>query len=213
MREQLIQYVKLLFAGTPNSEDMQQEILQNTLDRYDDLIAQGKQPEAAYSLAIAGIGDVNELLGAPNTPVMPKTENVDYRGRPLPSSKKKTMRAVAIGLYICCVIPVVALGNIGNGIIGVCLMLLLVAAATTLIILSSGGSQSGGQTKEKDQPNHPGYKAYKSLSGAVTLAVYLLLSFWSQAWHITWLVFPISAAIDGIVRAIFDLKEAKKHEA
>ena len=69
------------------------------------------------------------------------------------------------------------------------------------------------QTKEKDQPNHPGYKAYKSLSGAVTLAVYLLLSFWSQAWHITWLVFPISAAIDGIVRAIFDLKEAKKHEA
>ena len=35
MREQLEQYVKLLFAGTPDSEDMQQEILQNTLDRYD----------------------------------------------------------------------------------------------------------------------------------------------------------------------------------
>ena len=58
MRDQLIQYVRLLFAGTPDSYDMQQEILQNTLDRYDDLIAQGKAPEAAYRLAISGIGDM-----------------------------------------------------------------------------------------------------------------------------------------------------------
>ena len=42
MREQLIQYVNLLFAGAPDSDDMKQEILQNTLDRYDDLIAEGK---------------------------------------------------------------------------------------------------------------------------------------------------------------------------
>ena len=41
MREQLIQYVNLLFAGAQNSEDTRQEILQNTLDRYDDLIAEG----------------------------------------------------------------------------------------------------------------------------------------------------------------------------
>ena len=57
MREQLIQYVELLFAGAPGSEDIKQEILQNTLDRFDDLISQGKQPEAAYRLAISGIGD------------------------------------------------------------------------------------------------------------------------------------------------------------
>ena len=30
----------LLFAGACNCEDIKQEILQNTLDRYDDLIAQ-----------------------------------------------------------------------------------------------------------------------------------------------------------------------------
>ena len=64
MREQLIKYIDLLFAGAPEAEDIKQEILQNTLDRYDDLIDQGKSPEAAYRLAISGIGDVNELLGA-----------------------------------------------------------------------------------------------------------------------------------------------------
>ena len=61
MREQLIQYVNLLFAGSSDHYDMRQEILQNTLDRYDDLVAQGKTPEAAYRLAIAGIGDVQEV--------------------------------------------------------------------------------------------------------------------------------------------------------
>ena len=73
MREQLEQYVKLLFAGTPDSEDMQQEILQNTLDRYDDLLDHGKSPEAAYRLAIAGIGDISELLGNEQSPA-PRTD-------------------------------------------------------------------------------------------------------------------------------------------
>ena len=64
MREQLIQYVNLLFAGAPDSDEIRQEILQNTLDRYDDLVSQGKSPEAAYRLAISGIGDINEILGS-----------------------------------------------------------------------------------------------------------------------------------------------------
>ncbi len=41
MKDKLIQYVNLLFAGAPDSDEIRQEILQNTLDRYDDLIAQG----------------------------------------------------------------------------------------------------------------------------------------------------------------------------
>ena len=61
MREKLIQYIDLLFAGTADTDDIKQEILQNTLDRYDDLIAQGKAPEAADSLAISGVGDIHEV--------------------------------------------------------------------------------------------------------------------------------------------------------
>ena len=61
MREQLIQYVNLLFAGAQDADEIRAEILQNTLDRYDDLVAQGKSPEAAYRLAISGIGDISEM--------------------------------------------------------------------------------------------------------------------------------------------------------
>ena len=209
MREQLEQYVRLLFAGTPDSEDMQQEILQNTLDRYDDLIGQGKSQEAAYRLAIAGIGDVNELLGgvspapAAQVPPAPQKKPVNWR---------KPVQAFAIFLCIISAIPLIALSTVDMEILGLCATLAIVAVAVVALILS------GDKKEEKEQKadfasKHPVYKAYKSVSGALTLAVYLVVSFWSGAWHLTWLIFPISGAVDGIVKAIFDLKEASKYES
>ena len=65
MRDKLITYVDYLFAGAPETQenrDLKNEGLQNTLERYDDLIASGKAPGAAYNLAISGIGDVSDML-------------------------------------------------------------------------------------------------------------------------------------------------------
>ncbi len=214
MREQLAQYVKLLFAGSPGNEDMQQEILQNTLDRYDDLLAQGKTPEAAYRLAISGIGDVNEILGSASPAPQPVPQAVPAAvAAELKNPHKTIMQAVAIGLYICCVIPVIALSAVGDGTIGVCVMFIMIAAATVLLILSSD--------KKDEQPEAPAAtenprqelrKAVKKTMSAVALLVFLVVSFYSGAWHVTWLIFPIMAALRGLVFACMDLKEAKDHE-
>lgn len=208
MREQLIQYVKLLFAGTPDSEDMQQEILQNTLDRYDDLIDQGKSPEAAYRLAISGIGDVNELLGASSpapraTPITTTTEE------PTQKDKKKWMRALAIAMYICSAIPLFILGSIGDGVIGLSITCLLVAAATALIVMSSDKDSDEKESNEVERAQDPMRKAIADGLSTGSLVLFLVLSFVTQAWHITWLVFPIMGAVRGIVFACMDLKEAK----
>lgn len=72
MKEQLIQYVNLLFAGSTGTEDIKQEILQNTLDRYDDLLAQGLSPEAAYRQAIEGVGDVGAIIDAQTSQTTPE---------------------------------------------------------------------------------------------------------------------------------------------
>lgn len=213
MREQLIKYVELLFAGTPDSEDMRQEILQNTLDKYDDYISQGKSAEAAYRLAIAGIGDISGILEPPTVQASAQEAapaEVDYRGRPLPSSQQKMMRAVAIAMYICCVIPVLALGDIGNGALGVCLMFLLIGAATALIILSSNGSK---EEEKKAEPELTGTrKTVRDLLNTISLVAFFVLSFSTGAWHITWLVFPIMGAVQGLATAIMDLKEASENE-
>lgn len=271
MREQLIQYVELLFAGGRDCEDIKQEILQNTLDRYDDLIAEGKVPEAAYRLAITGIGDINEILGtkaqsAPvyHAPVM--TEEKQDSDTPT----KKLLRAIAVGLYILCPLPLIVLSEFfGWDTLGLCGTLAIVAVATVLIML---GAKKDKKDVELPEPREvtpetelqksvggmiwtiglvlyfvisfttgaweatwlifpitsavrqlavaimskgePGcvWKAAKSCIWTVGLISYLVLSFTTMGWHITWLVFPITGAVQGLVKAILDLKEANKYE-
>ena len=213
MREQLQQYVELLFAGAPDSEDIKQEILQNTLDRYDDLIAQGKVPEAAYRLAITGIGDISEILGT-----VPRTAPVFTVPEASPeedaaAAKRKRNRAIAIGIYIVCIMPLIVLSELGLSTIGLCAMLSIVAVATVTIIQNQEPDEEEvARARNADSPRRELDKSIKSLIGIVTLIVYLIVSFMTGAWYITWLIFPLSGAVRGLVRAILDLKEAVQNE-
>ena len=215
MKEQLEKYVELLFAGSPASEDMMQEILQNTLDKYDDYIAQGNSPEAAYRLAISGIGDISELLGQEqNSPVpqSPTHTNTDYRGRPIKPMWKKVLTAVAVGLYILCAVPLIILSEAGYDTLGVISAISIAAVATVAIIIASGGESHTQKEKDDDEDRNqpPMQKAINSLVDVLGLIAYLFISFQTGAWHITWVIFPIIAALNGIVRAIFDLSRRDK---
>lgn len=67
MREKLKAYVVSLFRNapdTPRNRELREEILQNTLDRFDDLVAGGCSEESAYAQAVASIGDVSQLWEA-----------------------------------------------------------------------------------------------------------------------------------------------------
>lgn len=213
MREQLEQYVNLLFAGAKDCEDIRQEILQNTLDRYDDLIAEGKVPEAAYRLAITGIGDVNEILGGAVQPSAVshnagKTDAAHDNDTPA----KKLMRAVAIGLYILCPVPLFVLSEIGMSTLGLCGLLVIVAVATVLIVLGAKKETEDEQKEENLTPQQELRKSIGSLIWGLGLAVYFVISFLTGAWYITWLIFPITSAVRGLANAILDLKEAGNHE-
>ena len=208
MREQLEQYVNLLFAGAADAEDIKQEILQNTLDRYDDLVAQGKVPEAAYRLAIAGIGDVNEILGT-TTQQAPVKVHGTAQSEEEDTPKKKLLRAIAVGLYILCPLPLFAFTEVGMSTLGLCGTLAIVAVATVLIML---GAKKDRQEENADKEEHtPKSELRKSLSNviwAVGLGVYLILSFSTRAWHMTWVLFPILGALDSLIAAIIRNQEA-----
>jgi hypothetical protein len=69
MREKLSEHIRVLFAdaerrspGNPRLAELKEELLLNTQEKYDHLIATGRTPEAAYLAAINGIGDMEELL-------------------------------------------------------------------------------------------------------------------------------------------------------
>ncbi len=217
MREQLIQYVNLLFAGTPDSEDIRQEILQNTLDRYDDLVSQGKSPEAAYRLAISGIGDINEILAGNHRE--PEVSAEPIPAEPVDPEKEKTAKianAVAIALFILCPVPLFIIGST----VGLCLLLAMVAAGIALMVIYDDEKKHPKETIIRDTETTNTVKSARkklhqsvsSIVWAVGVAVYFIVSFGTGAWYITWVIFPIIGCVSGLINAIIDLKEAVKNE-
>lgn len=213
MREQLSQYIELLFAGAQNAEDIKQEILSNTQERYDDLVAQGKTPQAAYQLAIVGIGDINEILGNVSSETVVPPVSIEPREDNTPSEKpfwKKLLEAISVFLYIISFIPLLVLSELGMETIGLCGTLSIVAVATVLLILSNG-RKNGRQKKQSTarQTESELEKAINSIIFAVGLCCYFAISFATGAWYITWLIFPIMAAARGLVKACMDLRKEK----
>ena len=65
LEEQLKQHMDRLFAAAPKTreaDDLKEEMLQNVIDKYHDLLAEGMAPEEAYRNAICGIGDISGLI-------------------------------------------------------------------------------------------------------------------------------------------------------
>lgn len=212
MRDQLIQYVELLFAGGRDCEDIKQEILQNTLDRYDDLIAEGKVPEAAYRLAITGIGDINEILGTkPQSVPVYRAPAAKEEKQDNDTPTKKLLRAIAVGLYILCPLPLIVLSEFfGWDTLGLCGTLAIVAVATVLIML---GAKKDKDEMELTEPKEmtPDMELRKSVGGmiwTIGLVLYFIISFTTGAWHMTWLIFPITSAVQQMVVAVLSQGEA-----
>lgn len=216
MREQLAQYVDLLFAGSDGAEEIKQEILQNTLDRFDDLVSRGSTEEAAYRQAIAGIGDVGELLGGESPDARPQPEIVD----PLPGFEgtapavARMMRAVAIFLYIVSPVPLLLLDTLGWDNIGMCLTLVIVAIATLLLLtFKVPAGKKAAQDSQQATGTAEGRKnldaSIKKLMRTLGVVLYFVISFSTGAWLVTWLIFPIEKALEGVVCAGLDLREGK----
>ena len=129
MREKISVYVDELFSDaalTIRNAEVQQEILQHTLDRYDDLIAAGKSEQEAYDEAVGGIGDVSELYEHKQAAEKPKKR--DFPAPPTPdavstapqSGRKKKLPGWAIALIcVSVVVAILALNFAGRAAFGV----------------------------------------------------------------------------------------------
>lgn len=216
MEAKLRAYVEALFEQAPKTRkayELKEEMIQNLIEKFRDLCAEGKTEDVAYNIAISSIGDTSELIAglsepmAALTPEQQKTKNL-YAG----------LTALAVALYIVSVIPLIALSVRGNEILGLAVMLGLVAVATGLIIFISMTKPKYHKVEDtmvedfkewkhtKDERN----EVLKSVNSAVwmlTVVAYLIVSLGTGAWHITWVIFLIGIAVQQIVRAIFQIKK------
>lgn len=220
MEDKLRAYMDYLFRDvkpTRKSVELKEEILQNLIDKYRDLLAEGKTPEAAYNIAVASIGDMDELLAGLNDELSFEKE---VSGEQLERGKKKSALLVsaAVMMYILCLLPPILLsGTRLEENLAPALMFLMIACGTGLLIydhmtkpryrkVDDSIVEEFKEWKDQADSDRRAMKALSSALWSIITVIYIIISFWTMAWHITWVIFLIGAAVEGILKAVFELK-------
>lgn len=215
MENEIKTYVEELFRAVPETQEsyeLKLELIQNLTDKYTDLVAQGRTPEDAYNVTILGIGNLDEVLrqlDRSSAPVIKPAQEDVKRQRTL-------IVAVAVGLYIVSIIPVLLCELIGiNDNVGVILMFLIAAAATVLIVYSSAfkaPAKQGDTVAEEFRQ----WQKKKTISAEILRAVnygfwplitalYFVISFLTHMWAVTWILFLIAPVLQRIVKTAFEI--------
>ena len=220
MEDKLRAYMDYLFRDvkpTRKSVELKEEILQNLIDKYRDLLAEGKTPEAAYNIAVASIGDMDELLAGLNDEL---SFEKAVSGEQLERGKKKSALLVsaAVMMYILCLLPPILLsGSRLEENLAPALMFLMIACGTGLLIydhmtkphyrkVDDSIVEEFKEWKDQTDSDRRAIKALSSALWSIITVIYIIISFWTMAWHITWVIFLIGAAVEGILKAVFELK-------
>lgn len=227
METKIRAHIDELFEGvTPSRKavELKEEMIQNLCDKYSDLIREGKSEEAAYNIAVAGIGDISSLLSElekdSSKSNFAVSEEDDKQQR-----KSAILTAVAVMLFIVSILPLVILEGFGQHsaaqAVGVPLMIAIVAVGVGLLIynnMTKKKSKSSSDTivddfrewqsdeKERKQMR----KAISSALWSLVLLAYFVVSFTTGAWFITWVIFIAGAALESIINIFFSTKKKTK---
>ena len=224
MEEKIRSYVEDLFSETTPTRkavELKEEMIQNLVDKYRDLITEGKTNEAAYNITIAGIGDISALL-AELEKDMTNKEDFTYEDD-ASRQKSAALTAIAVMMYILCLLPLIMMSILGfryASEIGVPIMFLMIAGATGLLIYNSMTKpkyhnssdtmvEEFREWQSDDKERKALRKAVSSALWSITVALYLIISFTFGFWGITWIIFIIAVAIESLINVFYAAKKRK----
>ena len=191
MKDRLNGYIQGLFAEADRRSpanlrlaELKEELILNTCEKYDDLIAAGRSPEAAYRLAVEGIGDISELLkdivGAAAWESAPSAEEGGTAPAPIPAVGADDRSE----------------GDDDDD-----------GDDEDDDDEEEDDDDSRDDRDDEGRPPRSGW--YALVSGIIwtlTLLAYFGLSFLTHAWSVTWLLFLMGIAADNVTKCIFDLR-------
>ena len=147
MEPKLRAHIENLFSTalkTQQSDELKEEIIKNTIERYHDLINEGKSEAEAYNLAVEGIGDINELLEALDIRIVTeinsgnnKKKNYTEEQLSVIKSRSTMFTGIAVMLYILCITPTIIFDGTVLENISAAFMFFMVSIATGLLIYKS----------------------------------------------------------------------------
>ena len=224
MNERVKKYLDELFEDAPKTRkamELKEEMLQNSMEKYQDLLSDGWTEEDAYKNVIGSIGDVTELFEDLEEKNLLNLSEADRK-------KKAILTSVAVGLYILAGVVLLASTLIGDVLGGPrsldydTLGLVLAAAvciAPTCMLVYAANMYPNYRKKKEDLVED--YKEAKHASNrdkavrssistiiwTVVVILYFVFSFSSGAWHISWVIFLMGGCVEAICSLVYSLRQ------
>jgi len=222
MQDRIREHVETLFEETPPTKkavELKEELIQNLNDKYSDLMLEGKTPEAAHNITIAGIGDISGLLSQVQSDSI-EMEAIMVENE-MGRQKSAMFTAVAVMLYILSPLTLILLTIFGSrdaAGIGLPVLFVMVAAATGLLIYNSMTKpryykrddtmvEEFREWQADTQGKKGLRKAISSALWTVIVCLYFVISFMTGSWHVSWIIFLVGAAIEAFLNIFFTLKK------
>ncbi|WP_024621714.1 permease prefix domain 1-containing protein [Metaclostridioides mangenotii] len=218
MRREIEIYVDGLFEKAPSNgrtRELKEEILANSIDRYNDLIDAGIDKNEAYTSVVGNIGNVENLIFDYNL----------YNDKEAEERKKSAkITAISVMLYILSPVGIIlsdAFGWVEE--FAIVIFFVIVAIATGMLVYNNMSKIKKydredesivEEIKEKKTVRYQKNRVRKATSSAVwaiVISAYFIISFLTNAWYVTWVVFIIGYAVDQIISAFIELKEEKDY--
>ncbi len=215
MENALREYVNHLFPGAaayPHLAKAKEELVEQAIQQYRQLVAEGKSEQEAFQAVIAGLGNPSG-----RTQADAKLNQTAWQ-----QHRKKSAWLVtgAVMLYIFSIVPLILCGVYLPDLagLGAALMFVIVALATGMLVYNhmskptsapavdtAAPGEFAGPSAPLDDSQKSIRRAISSALWCIIIAAYLLISFLTGAWYITWLIFLIGGALEQVIRAVLDM--------
>jgi hypothetical protein len=212
MKEKITTHIAQLFADAPENRqvnDLREELLANSLSKYDDLIDQGISSEEAYRNVISGIGDISGLLSQ-----LRAQKIMD----PILIEKSRIRSAVLVSIAVLLfIISPLAVIVFDGSKLGLVIFFFAIALGVSLLIFNSmtklryiKDEESFVEEFREWQVENRQKKSVRSAISAILwpliVVAYFFISFFFGQWHISWLIFIIGVWLEGVISLIFQLR-------
>lgn len=129
--------------------------------------------------------------------------------------KEKRAKGIALGVltyfisivWIMISIPVLLINPVAASAI-----FILICGIATFIIIYTCMTYKREKVEKEEEEKNPVIKSINKIIEIICFAFYMVISFMTMAWHITWIIFIVCALLKEIVRLVFELKGGKNEE-
>ncbi len=220
-----------LFENAPVNRrtlELKEELIANALEKYNDLTLRGYGEDEAFQLVIGSIGDVRQLFAEMGTDDDYSHAYYLQWAREA-QEKKAALTAVSVGLFLLAGTVLVVsfllywynekfiyINGQNLNLLGIGVALLICIVPVSLLVYASKiqppaeladyAARQAVCSSESKKQRRKRFKQIKgSLEGLMWILIvifYFIVSFYTQAWYITWIIFLGGAAVECLLDAL-----------